>query len=432
MIIYDVIGLGFGPSNLAVAAAIEEEYKNLNAVFLEQKNNFIWHKGMLISDATMQISFLKDIATLRNPNSKFSFLSYLHEKNRLEQFANLRTFYPTRIEFNDYFKWVAEKLNDYVIYSQEVTEIRKRTINEESLIEVESINKITGQKEIKITRNVILACGLTPKLTIGKELSEEKGFFHAAHYAYKIKEFTDHNKELNFLVIGGGQSAAEITKDLHAQFKNSSVTCAFSGFGLKPADDSEFVNEVFCTATVDEFFFASSEVRDEILKKHGDTNYSVVDLELIKELYRIAYEEQVTGNKRLKFKKMTRVLEATKRDGKIFVDLHEKMNDIYTHEEYDAVILATGYESDAGIKLLSNMLDELDSNESGNLVVGRNYKVKNKLDLGIYMATGNESTHGLSDTLLSVLAVRANEILKDVSKTTSKYSSYLKEESTIA
>ena len=33
---------------------------------------------MLLEDATMQVSFLKDLVTLRNPASEYGFLSYLH------------------------------------------------------------------------------------------------------------------------------------------------------------------------------------------------------------------------------------------------------------------------------------------------------------------------------------------------------------------
>jgi lysine/ornithine N-monooxygenase len=48
---------------------------------------------------SMQRSFSAsaDLVTLRNPQSRFTFL-----KDHLNKFINLRNFYPTRIEFNDY------------------------------------------------------------------------------------------------------------------------------------------------------------------------------------------------------------------------------------------------------------------------------------------------------------------------------------------
>ena len=100
--VYDVLGIGFGPSHLALAIAIEEHNaslppgRRLNALFLERQPRFGWHRGMLIDDATMQVSFLKDLVTLRNPTSDFSFLCFLREQDRLIDFLNQKTLFPLR------------------------------------------------------------------------------------------------------------------------------------------------------------------------------------------------------------------------------------------------------------------------------------------------------------------------------------------------
>ena len=46
----------------------------------ERQPTFGWHTGMLLEKATMQVSFLKDLATMRNPSSTFTYVSYLHER----------------------------------------------------------------------------------------------------------------------------------------------------------------------------------------------------------------------------------------------------------------------------------------------------------------------------------------------------------------
>src|SRR5689334_12582329 len=90
--VYDLVGVGFGPSNLALAAAVHERNTDqsttdpVTAVFFERQARFGWHRGMLIEDSTMQVSFLKDLVTLRNPTSRFSFLCYLQERDRLMDF----------------------------------------------------------------------------------------------------------------------------------------------------------------------------------------------------------------------------------------------------------------------------------------------------------------------------------------------------------
>src|SRR5687768_7479125 len=104
---YDVVGVGFGPSNLAVAAAVAEHRgPSLAARFLERQPRFGWHRGMLIDGATMRVSYLKDLVTMRNPASGYSFLSYLHDHDRLADFINYGSAHPLRVEFHDYLDWV--------------------------------------------------------------------------------------------------------------------------------------------------------------------------------------------------------------------------------------------------------------------------------------------------------------------------------------
>ncbi len=87
-------------------------------------------------------------------------------------------------------------------------------------------------------------------------------------------------------MVGAGQSAAETTALLHSRFPDAEVCAVFSRYGYSPADDSPFANRVFDPAVVDEFYGAPPEVRKQILDYHANTNYSVVDLDLIEELYR--------------------------------------------------------------------------------------------------------------------------------------------------
>ena len=84
MHIHDLIGIGFGPSNIALAIALDEQRQAgqaKDALFIERQPCFAWHPHMLLENAHMQISFLKDLVTPRNPGSRFSFLNYLHSKS---------------------------------------------------------------------------------------------------------------------------------------------------------------------------------------------------------------------------------------------------------------------------------------------------------------------------------------------------------------
>src|SRR6266571_3649418 len=102
----NVVGVGFGPSNLALAVALEEADADApSALFLERQPRFGWHRNMLLPFAKMQVAFVKDLVTFRNPGSAFSFVSYLHNAGRLAKFVNRQDFFPTRLEFHDYLEW---------------------------------------------------------------------------------------------------------------------------------------------------------------------------------------------------------------------------------------------------------------------------------------------------------------------------------------
>ncbi|MEH0626486.1 SidA/IucD/PvdA family monooxygenase [Streptomyces stelliscabiei] len=110
----EVLAIGAGPSNLALAVAIEESGATglaSDTLILEQHHDVVWQRNLLLPFARSQVSFVKDLVTLRNPQSRFSFLSFLHAKGRLDEFVNLGTFNPFRREISEYLQWVANSLD---------------------------------------------------------------------------------------------------------------------------------------------------------------------------------------------------------------------------------------------------------------------------------------------------------------------------------
>ncbi|MDP3282446.1 MAG: SidA/IucD/PvdA family monooxygenase, partial [Nitrosomonas sp.] len=142
MKIYDLIGIGFGPSNIALAIALEEKKQNgypVESFYIEKQPSFAWHANMMLDNVHMQVSFLKDLATMRNPSSRYTFINYLHEKNRLQDFINLKTFFPSRHEFNDYLAWAAAHFDHCCTYGEEVIEVLPEKLGDDiSLLRVRS------------------------------------------------------------------------------------------------------------------------------------------------------------------------------------------------------------------------------------------------------------------------------------------------------
>lgn len=84
----------------------------------------------------------------------------------------------------------------------------------------------------------------------------------------------------------------------------------------------------------------------------------------------------------------------------------------------DAVVLATGYIRDVHNEILKDC-QFLNFSSDGTWVTERDYNVKLNRnlvedDVQVYLQGCNETTHGLSDTLLSILANRGGEIVNSI------------------
>ncbi|RJE20372.1 l-ornithine [Aspergillus sclerotialis] len=306
--LHDLLCVGFGPASLAIAIALHDALdpalnrsaSNTNwrpkVCFLERQKQFAWHSGMLVPGSKMQISFMKDLATMRDPRSSFTFLNYLHQKRRLIHFTNLGTFLPARLEFEDYMRWCATKFSNLVAYGEEVTEVIPNQVDlNGSVVDsftVRSRNVETGLVTSRTARKVVIAIGGNAKMPPG--IPQDPRIMHSSKYCTTLPAMlTNETKPYNIAVLGSGQSAAEIFHDLQRRYPNSRTTLVMRDTALRPSDDSPFVNEIFNPERVDTFFNLSPEERQRALIADKATNYSVVRLELIEEIYHDMYIQRV-------------------------------------------------------------------------------------------------------------------------------------------
>lgn len=420
--VLDVVGVGFGPSNLALAIAIDEHNRStrgcdqLSRAFFERQPRFGWHRGMLIDDATMQVSYLKDLVTRRSPSSDFSFLSYLHEVGRLDDFINHKTLFPLRIEFHAYLEWAAQRMEGVVDYGCEVIDVRPVTdAGSVSAFDVViRSGPCPGEVFVRRARNVVVAVGLQMSLPLEAKLSER--VWHNADLLGRLDALPDDPPPRRFLVLGAGQSAAESVGYLHRRFLDAEICSVFTSFGYSPADDSPFANRVFDPAAVDTHFSAPATVKKALLDYHRNTNYSVVDQELIEELYRRVYCERVQGCQRLRILNASRLVNVVaKAEGVEATVEHLPTCEVMTLA-CDVVIYATGYRPLDVFALLGTASKILRRNDDGMVRVERDYRVVTTTFVqgGIYLQGGTEHSHGLSSSLLSNIAVRSGEIVQSV------------------
>lgn len=239
---YDLVCIGFGPASLAVAIALHDSGVKARVIYIERQRHFIWHAGMLLPNARMQISFLKDLATLRDPTSKFTFINYLKSKNRLVAFTNLSTFLPFREEYNDYMTWCADHFADCVAYGHETVSVVPMENRNGPIKSWQVLSEdIDTHHMVAVTaRQVIVAVGGKPKLPPGLSNSDsELRIIHSSAYAREAPRLLDEtHKAYNLAVVGGGQSAAEIFNDLQNRYPCSTITLYTGASALKPSDDS--------------------------------------------------------------------------------------------------------------------------------------------------------------------------------------------------
>ena len=268
--LHDLVCIGFGPASLAIAVALHDMLSTTDSgpaaksypqtprvAFLERQAQFAWHAGMLVPGATMQITFIKDLATLRNPKSDFTFLNYLHRRQRLIHFSNLGTFLPLRLEYEDYLRWCAGWFEEVVEYDQEVLDVKPQKSSDSSKIDsfvVRSKNNTTGEITRIRSKHVIIAVGGKPKVPEVLPLNHPR-IYHSSRYARVIPSLlreidpmlhvtpnsngrVSRARPLHVAVIGNGQSAAEIFNDLHSRSPHAKSTLFIKGAALRPSDDS--------------------------------------------------------------------------------------------------------------------------------------------------------------------------------------------------
>lgn len=406
--IHDLIGIGFGPSNVALAIALDEKRhggKPLDALFIERQPSFAWHPHMLLDQANMQISFLKDLATLRNPTSRFTFVNYLYEKGRLTDFINLKSFFPSRHEFNDYLAWAASQFQEHCRYGEEVFEVQpERQGGEVPLLRVRS-RTADGRVQERLARNLVVGIGGVPNVPeCFRGLRDDGRVFHSSSY---LRDMARHPQARRVAVVGAGQSAAEIFMDLQGRPGAPQVDLVMRARAMRPSDDSPFVNEVFNADFTDYMFSQASEVRAALLDEFSQTNYAVVDLDLIQQIYKLFYDQKVARGTRLRMLRQHEVRSARAAQDGVHLTLLDRDVQRESTVRYDAVVLATGYARDQHKDLLAPLAPYL-----GDHDVDRYYRLKTTPDFhpGIYLQGACEGSHGLSDTLLSITSVRTGEI----------------------
>ncbi|MFD4136574.1 lysine N(6)-hydroxylase/L-ornithine N(5)-oxygenase family protein [Streptomyces goshikiensis] len=395
---YDLVGIGTGPTNLSLAA-LAEPVPNFSARFLDARAEFRWHPGMMVPDAELQVSYLKDLVTTVDPTSRFSFLNYLAENGRLFRALIANRDRCTRQEFEQYYRWVARQLSS-LRWNLPVREVR---------LHRNRLEAVSGRTRYS-TGSLVLGTGRTPALPGFAEPLQGPTVLHGSdllHVAPKVR-----GKDV--LVVGGGQSGAEVVN--HFLGQNTALpgrlTWISSRAGFQPLDDSPFTNEWFAPDYVDHFHQLPAGRRAELLRRQRLASDGITE-SLLETIYRRLYQLDFLAGAPLQHRLLTgRRVIGLERDGdRLVAAVHDQ--DLVRQEVHtaDVVVFCTGYRSglpDCVAPLADRLL-----NSSGELEVNRDYSLEwdGPADVRLYVQNMSEPTHGVADPNLSLAAWRSAQIL---------------------
>lgn len=408
----ELLAIGAGPSNLALAVALDELAPNDlagNSLVVEQGESVAWQRGMLLPWTQSQVAFLKDLVTLRNPRSKFSFVNYLHSVGRLDDFVNMGSFTPYRIEISDYLQWVASSLTKVRIeYARRCAAIEPRRDARGTL--TGWLTRLADGATIG-SRYLVIGAGRDPYVPPVFADLPARRVIHSTWYLPRLAELS---KELPYrvVVIGGAQSAAEMFHAVQEDLPNCRPTMVMRSIGLNAYESSKFTNELYYPSFVDEFFEARPQAREQLLAEMHRTNYAGLAPDLLDSLYRQLYLDRLTGQNRLRIVTMTDVTAAVEDRDEVALELTDRKTGAVEELRCDLVLLGTGF-----VRQMPALVRRLgDALGLERIEVTRNYRlvVNGPATAACYLQGVNEATHGIADSLMSVLAHRASEIADDV------------------
>lgn len=408
---YDVLGIGFGPSNIALAIAMEEGQFGGQSLFLERAPTASWHHGMLIDGSDIQNNPLRDLVTPVNPQSPYTFVNFLHKTGRLFHHLNLGRVHPLRRDYFDYVDWVARQFSN-VRYRADVTAITRSRRDGEALWQVEA------DGETHVARRLVV--GIGRNRNIPQQFTLSRRVVHFTDYLHAIEHCA---ADTPIVVVGASQSAVEILNDLLSRGFNA-VRSVHRTFSYRLKDTSPFSDEVYFPEFVDYYHRLAPSQRAQLDDQVRPTNYSSVDADVLDALYQTLYELKLRGKRPLEILRCTHVEESMETGDAVVLKLREQYTGQRTEIAAGLVILATGF-LDIGRNGHDGLPELLKSHgaafswQGRYLDVARDYRVVAAPEAGeiapLYLNGLCESSHGLGDAgSFSLVSVRAQTIFNSI------------------
>lgn len=407
----DMIGIGLGPFNLSLAALLHPHCTQLDYCFFEQKAAFSWHDGMLLPGTTLQVPFMADLVSMVDPTSSFSFLNYLKQHGRLFKFYFLEKLHIPRQEYNHYCQWVSQQLSR-IQYQSQVSAVYP--VKDGFAVEVQQ----AGQRQTYHARALVLGTGTVPGLPdCLKAFSRDypQHCFHSADFMQKGGQI----QSGRVVVLGAGQSAAEVFQSLFARQLNAQGQAQYQidwltrASGFFPMEYSALGLEHFTPDYTRYFYQLPQALKDQLVPNQG-LFYKGISFGTIAAIYEQLYHRTIAGqSKHVTLSGLSELVQASRQDNRFVLTFKQQQQQQYFEVIADYVISATGYQH--RLPDFMRGLDEvLQRDKQGRLQISADYEVAHQAQGRIFVQNAELHTHGIGTPDLGLGAWRAATIINQL------------------
>jgi L-ornithine N5-oxygenase len=239
---YDVVCIGFGTKGLALSTVLADHDPSQKVLVVERDARFNGDLGFAATNSSAGSTFLRDLITLRNPRSEYTFINFLHETNLLVAFTNASQLITSRQLTARYMTWVAEKIQSlgWVAFNKEAVNIKPTKVAADGQVNQWTVDlRANGNGAAsKVTcKRLVVATGAqsqlpdalaSPKLSSAvMSMNRSKELIERVHHA---------THPLNIAIIGADQEAVELFEHLIAAPGNHRATMILPGSALRVED----------------------------------------------------------------------------------------------------------------------------------------------------------------------------------------------------
>ena len=402
--VHDFAAIGLGPFNLGLAC-LTEPIDDLDGIFLEARDEFSWHPGMMLHDATLQVPFMADLVTMADPTSRYSFLNYLKQTGRLYPFYIRESFYPLRAEYDAYCRWAAEQLAN-VCFGRHVDRVEH---DGEAYVLTARLRD--GSTETYRATRLVLGTGTRPHVPSAVQ-GVDGPVIHSADYL-------GHKAALqagrSITIVGSGQSAAEVYLDLLEDIDSHGYELVWATRSPRffPMEYTKLTLEMTSPEYTRYFQALPGETRAELLQEQKGL-YKGISRDLVDAIFDTLYRKRVHGDVPTRLLTNTELVDASwdAGRGRYSLGMRHTELDEPLDLQTEGLVLATGYRAQVPA-FVTGIAGRVRFDEQGRYDVAADYTIDHD-DEEIYVQNAEEHTHGLIAPDLGMGAFRSSIIIREM------------------